>query len=338
MVVVCAGLLLGADQPKIPPMPLAVTGNAVVAVKSGTEIYSLMGIGAKRTWADITNRMFILSLRSGKWIEAKPVPGVAGRLGASAAVARGQVYVIGGYTVDGQGNELVVGDMNAYSTDGHQWQRAEDIPIPVADAVVGVAQGRYIYVVGGRTRNGPTNKVQIYDAEKGVWLEGTPYPGPAVFGHAGTVADEAIVYVDGAMKDPAGGKDYVASDECWMGKIDKKDVTKIAWSKLAAHPGTARFGIVAGAGERDHRILFSGGTTKPHDYKELDAAGKPAELSPITFAFDVHGAKWETVTEDTFDVRADVKGIAFTPIGALVVGGTLGNSAVSARTLMIPKK
>ena len=113
---------------------------------------------------------------------------------------------------------------------------------------------------------------------------------------------------------------------------------KIEWSKLPAHPGPGRFGIVAGAGERDHRIMFSGGTTGPHNFKGLDADGKPAQISPVTFAFELHGNRWETITDDTYDVRSDSRGILFTPLGPLVLGGTLKNSAVSARVLILPKK
>jgi hypothetical protein len=137
-------------------------------------------------------------------------------------------------------------------------------------------------------------------------------------------------------KDPAGK--YIASDECWMGKIDHKDPNKIEWSKLPAHPGPGRFGIVASGWERDHRIVFSGGTVAPHDFKGMGADGKPAEISPVTFAYLFHGNRWDTFTEDTYDVRADTRGIVFTPLGPLVLGGTLKNSAVSARVLVLPKK
>jgi hypothetical protein len=37
-------------------------------------------------------------------------------------------------------------------------------------------------------------------------------------------------------------------------------------------------------------------------------------------------------------VRADTRGILFTPLGPFVLGGTLKNSAVSARVLVLPKK
>jgi N-acetylneuraminic acid mutarotase len=331
----CALALLAADQPKVPPMPDAVTDNAVASLKSGLEVYSLMGVGTKKTWDSIMNKMFMLKLSSGKWVEEKPVPGVAGRLGASAAAAKGQIFVFGGYTVDGQGNELTVGDVNSFSPEDHHWYRAADIPVPVDRAVIGVTHDRYVYLVGGRAKNGPVNNVQVYDAEKNTWTQATASPGTPVFGHAGGIADETIIYVDGAKQQGIG---YVATDECWMGKIDKKDPNKIQWSKLPPHPGPGRFGIVAGGWEREHRVMFSGGTLLPHDFKGLAADGKPAQLSPVTFVYEIKNNRWDTITDDTFDVRADTRGIVFTPIGPFVLGGTLSNSAVSARVLVLPKK
>ena len=330
-----AAFLWAAEEPKIPPMPNAVTSNAVVGLKSGIEVYSLMGIGTKRTWDDVTNKVYVLRLKSGKWTEARAVPGVAGRLGASAIGVRGRILVFGGYTIDGQGGQYIVSDVNSYLPEEQRWYRAADMPVPVDSAVIGMTHDRYIYLIGGRSKSGPVNNVQVYDLEKNEWTQATPFPGSAVFGHAGGVADETIIFVDGAKANSGG---FVASDEGWMGKIDRKDPDKIVWSKLPAHPGPGRFGIVAGAGEHDHRVLFSGGTTTPHNYKGLDADGKPAELSPVTFAYELHGNRWETITQDTYDVRADTRGIVSTPIGSLIVGGTLKNSAVSARVLDIAKK
>ncbi len=324
------------DQPKIGPMPKAVSGNAVASLKGGLELYSLMGIEEKKTWDAISNQMYILHLPSGKWRVGPPVPGVAGRLGAAAIGARGQVFVFGGYTVDGRGEETILPDVNSFVVSEKRWFRAEDIPVPVEGAVIGVAQNRYIYLVGGRSKNGPVNNVQVYDAEKNTWSQATPFPGPPVFGNAGSLADGTIVYVDGAEKNPAAGSPFIASDECWMGKIDRKDPNKIEWSKLPLHPGTARFGTVAG--EAPHRILFSGGTTKPHRYNGLDYDGKLAQLATLTFAYDLRSNQWQTISEDTFHVRSDAGGILWTPVGGIVLGGMQADGAFTARTVVVVGK
>lgn len=338
--VLCAIVLLAADQqPKIPAMPAAVSSNAVAALRSGLDIYSLMGIGPKKTWDDITNKVYILHLQGAKWTEGRPVPGVGGRLGASAIGVKGRIFLFGGYLVDGQGGQLTVADVNVYSADEKRWYRAEDIPVAVDNAVIGVNHDRYIYLVGGRSKTGPVNNVQVYDLEKNAWTQATPFPGVPVYGHAGGLGDDTIVFVDGAKKNAAGnGPPVLPSDECWMGRIDHKDPNKIEWSKLPAHPGSARFGIVAGGGEKDRRIVFSGGTTSIHDFKGMDPEGKPAVFSTSTFAYDVHANRWETISEDTYDVRSDTRGIVSTPIGMLIVGGLVNNTAVTGRVVVVPKK
>ena len=84
-------------------MPDAVTGNAVASLRNGIEVYSMMGLGTKKTWDAVTNSMFMMKLSSGKWMEGKPVPGVAGRLGASAVGARGQTLFSADMSWTGRG-------------------------------------------------------------------------------------------------------------------------------------------------------------------------------------------------------------------------------------------
>jgi hypothetical protein len=56
----CGVFLLAADKEKIPPMPAEVSSNAVASLKNGIEIYSLMGIGPKKTWDDISSKRYVL--------------------------------------------------------------------------------------------------------------------------------------------------------------------------------------------------------------------------------------------------------------------------------------
>jgi N-acetylneuraminic acid mutarotase len=335
----CAATVLGQDEPKFPPMPAAVSNNAVASLKGGFELFSLMGVGPKKNWDDVTNQVYIMTMtRSGKWTTGRSVPGPVGRLNAAAGGAKGLVVLMGGYVVDNQGMVQTVPDVNVYEPGARRWSRGKDIPVPVDSAVTGVIHDRLVYLIGGRSASGPVNNVQIYDVEKDTWTQATPFPGTPAFGMAGGVADDEIVVVDGGKPGPAGGPRYVASDECWLGKIDHKDPAKIEWSKLPPHPGTARFGIAAGDADHQRRIYFSGGTTTPHDYKGVSYDGTPADVSSVTFAYDLHGHKWETLEGNTFDPRADGRGLLDTPLGPVVLGGMVKNLAVTARVTLFPKR
>jgi hypothetical protein len=340
LLVLWAAIVLEAsDEPKFPSMPAAVSGNAVASLKGGFELFSMMGVGPRKTWDDVTNQVYVMTFsRSGKWSEGRSVPGVGGRLGASAGGAKGLVILMGGYVVDNQGVELTVPDVNVYEPGPRRWSRGKDIPVAVDRAVVGVTHDRFVYLIGGRSPNGPVNNVQVYDVEKDSWSQATPFPGTPVFGLAGGLANDAIVIVDGAKPGPAGGPRYVASDECWLGKIDRKDPHKIEWSKLPAHPGPAHFAIAGGGADRGRKIFFSGGTATPHDFKGIAYDGQPTEGSAVTFAYDLHGGRWETITENTYDPRADSRGLIDTPLGPVVMGGMVKNLAVTARVTPLPKK
>ena len=86
---------------------------------------------------------------AGKWTEKRPVPGVAGRLAASAVALHDQVFIFGGYVVDAQGGETTVSDLNVFVPVENRYYRGKDIPVPVDDAVVGLYRDRYIFLIGG---------------------------------------------------------------------------------------------------------------------------------------------------------------------------------------------
>ena len=62
-----------------------------------------MGIGPKKTWDAISTSAYEMDLDTGKWKEKRPVPGVAGRLAASAVALHDQVFIFGGYVIDSTG-------------------------------------------------------------------------------------------------------------------------------------------------------------------------------------------------------------------------------------------
>ena len=329
--------LRAAEPPKLSPLPLPLSNNAVAISHEGKEskVFSFMGIGQKKTWDAITNRAFQLDLVTGKWTEVRPAPGVAGRLGSAAATAKDLIFLFGGYVVDSRGGEDTLPDVNIFVPAENRWYRGEDLPLPVDDSVVGVYKDRYVYLISGWSKTGSVSDVQIYDTEKNKWMKGTPIPGTPVFGHAGAISGDTIVYVDGVYEKPGANPKYAASDECWVGKINKADITKIEWTKLPAHPGNARYRIAAGGSDKEGRVYFSGGTDNPYNYNGVGYNGQPSEPSPVTFAYNLRTGKWEVVNENTPDSTMDHRGLLVTPRGLVIVGGMNKGQQVSANVRVV---
>jgi N-acetylneuraminic acid mutarotase len=338
--IVIGTLLFAAAPPQFQPLPAAVSNNAVAAlkVKGDLALFSFMGIGAKKTWDAVTNSAYSLDPDTGKWSQIRSVPGTAGRIAAVAVGAREQVFLLGGYVVDGQGGETTVPDVNVYEPLTDRWYRGIDMPVPVDDSVAGVYRDRYIYLVSGWSKSDAVRNVQIYDAEKDKWAQATAIPGSPVFGHAGAIVGDTIVYVDGAKKNPAGaGPKYVAVDECWMGKIDHHDPSKIQWTKLPNHPGNARYRIAAGGWEKDQKVYFSGGTDNPYNYNGIGYNGQPSEPSPMTFAFNLKTGKWEVLNQNTPNPTMDHRGLLVIGRDLVIVGGMEKGQQVTAKVQVLPK-
>jgi N-acetylneuraminic acid mutarotase len=353
--------LRAVDEPTPAPLPAPVSNNAVAIShdQGSPKIFSFMGIGPKKTWDAITTATYELDLATGKWTEEHPVPGVAGRLAASAVALHDQVFIFGGYIVDSQGGEHTVPDLNVFVPAENRYYRGKDMPVPVDDAVVGLYRDRYIFVIGGWSSaegptGGPVRNVQIYDTDTDTWLQATPIPGTPVFGHAGAIVGDTIVYVDGAYKNPYGGSPkFVSSRECWMGKIPtsrKADITKIDWFNLPVHPGAARYRIAAGAGlseKKDSHVYFTGGTDTPYNYNGIGYNGRPAEPSPVTFAFNAATEEWETIEANpdatpgpasnvpTPTPTMDHRGLLVTPSGLIIVGGMEKGQKVTDKVTVV---
>ncbi len=134
-----------------------------------------------------------------------PCRALAGRLAASAVALHDQVFIFGGYVVDSQGGETTVSDLNVFVPAQNRYYRGHDIPVPVDDAVVGLYRDRYIYRhrrMVNRQRTTPSATSRSTTPTIDTWMQATPIPGTPVFGHAGAIIGNTIVYVDGAYKNP----------------------------------------------------------------------------------------------------------------------------------------
>ena len=331
---------LALAQLPIPSLSAPVTNNAVALLRkhTGAVMFTFMGMGAKKSWDAITNTAFTLGPTDDKWYPIAPVPGTAGRIASSAIAARGAVFVFGGYVMDSQQHAMATPDVNVYQPSGNRWLRGADIPIAVGDSVIGLYRDRYIYLLGGRSNHGAIPNVQIYDSERSNWFPGTPMPGTAVFGHAGAIVEDTIIFVDGAYVSGSGSQAaYATSDQCWLGKIDRHDPGKIEWSRLPPHPGPTRYRIAAGGSAKDQRVYFSGGSAQPYGTLGLGPDGKPLEPSADTFAFNLQTKKWETLAKNPRPTM-DHRGLLVTSDGLVVIGGMGKNAEVTNRIAFLSKQ
>jgi N-acetylneuraminic acid mutarotase len=315
-----------------PDLPNAVSNNAVAAADQGSYqvVFSLLGIGPSKVYNAITNAGYLLRAATGRWDLLPPVPGV-GRLAATAQCVAGNVYLIGGYTVNAQAAEHTVPNVDIFSPATGTWARGADIPVPVDDSVSGVYENRYIYLISGWSESDNVDRVQIYDTVTNTWLQATPIAGRPVFGHAGSILGNVIVYCDGVYRS---GGSFAASNDCWLGSIQPGDGTRITWSRLPNHPGVARYRIAAGADSTRGKVWFVGGTDNPYNYDGIGYDGRPSEPSPLVFAWDLSAGAWQAYT-DSMPASMDHRGLVVAADALVTIGGMDEEQRVISRVRMI---
>src|SRR5579863_6843328 len=93
--------LPAAPQSSPESLPEAVSNNAVATmrVKGQIQLFSIMGLGAKKDWNSASNQAYLIDVDSGKASTIHPVPGTAGRIGAAAAGVGNYLFLFGGYVL-----------------------------------------------------------------------------------------------------------------------------------------------------------------------------------------------------------------------------------------------
>ncbi len=310
---------------ELPQLPRPVTNNAVASVKTDDNEYlvSFAGLGEGRTHADTLDNTWVFNGSTGEWAEAAPLPGGVGRLAAAAAVVHGIAYVFGGYSVADDGSEVSTPWVHAFDPVTGNFEERAAMPVPVDDAVAVAFGNRYIYLISGWHDVGNVNLVQRYDSQSDSWAQATPTPGSGVFGHAGGIVGNTIVYCDGVAIEPHADRrrDFVAVDECYRGIIDLTDSRRIDWRTAPAHPGSPRYRMAAAGDATLGGVLFLGGSENPYNYNGIGYDGEPAEPANGALLFDLAKGEWRKLSiggTATMDHRGLVPyGPSFATIGGM---------------------
>ncbi|MDX1405894.1 MAG: galactose oxidase [Woeseiaceae bacterium] len=319
---------------ELPPLPEPVTNNALASLKvDGREfLVSFAGLGAGKTWRDTHAKTFVLDSESDRWRNAGTVPGGVGRLAAIAVGIRDRIYVFGGYTVAEDGEEASTPWVHAFDPLTGTFEERQAMPVPVEDTVAVSYQDRYIYLVSGWHDLGNVNLVQRYDIDEDSWVQATPTPGPAVFGHAGGIVGNTIVYCDGvaitANTDRA--RDFAATNECYAGLIDHEDARRIDWRKIRSHPGPARYRMAAAGIPYIQSVVFIGGSDNPYNYNGMGYNQVPSSPVPGALSYDLDTGRWRTLAVAA-TATMDHRGLAKFRDQWITAGGMLQRQFVTDR-------
>ena len=220
--------------------------------------------------------------------------------------------------------------MDIYDPQADEWLRGAPFPLPVDDAVSGLWRDSLIYIVSGWSQRDNVADVQIYDPTADAWLAATPIPGPPVFGHAGAILGDAIVYCDGVRVDRSRDTRFVMSRECYRGEIRPDEPARITWRRLSPHPGPARYRMAAAAHPTAGLIVFAGGTDNPYNFDGIGYDGIPAEPTARAFAYDVATDSWIALADKNV-ATMDHRALAVVGSSLYLIGGMTAGQTVTAR-------
>jgi N-acetylneuraminic acid mutarotase len=182
----------------------------------------------------------------GKWSRAAPLPEPRGEV--AAALAGGEIYVVGGFTSGGENSPRV----DAYSPARRSWRRVADLPLPVDHAMAAGYRGT-LYVVGGYGP-GRSRLTTLFSFSNGAWKRLPPMPEQRAAGGAAIVKGKLYVVGGVASSTIDRPGDLARSTLVY-------DIARRRWSTLRGPTPREHLGVTALNG----RIYAVGGRTAGAD-------------------------------------------------------------------------
>lgn len=321
-------------------LPEPVTNNAVCFYELDGQAFllSFAGIDSTKECGATHHRSFRYDLSNGEaWERIEDLPdSQIGKIGIGASQVGDLVYIVGGYTVSNNCNEVSSRRIHRY--DPIQNIYLDDgVPIPRAidDHVQAVYKDRYIYIVTGWSNTTNVTDVQIYDTQQDIWLIGTSVPNNRdwrVFGASGIIHGDTIYYAGGASYICSTNNCFSATNWLRKGAINPADPTQIEWIGVECTEATGyRMGVIS----YQENPMWLGGSELTYNFDGIDY-NESGGVSPSrkTSMYNIENQSWK-ITQDRFPAVMDHRGVADARnlgadnAGVYIIGGMLENQKVS---------
>ena len=307
------------------PMPVLRSNLATTSlvVNDTPFVYCFMGLdSSKACGTGIRLESFRYNTITDSWAQIADVPDTEGRIAASASGVNGKVYLIGGYKVFSNCDEFTSPRVDIYDPLTDTWSLGDSVPIRTDDHVQVVYKDSLIFCISGWSQNTNTRFVQVYDTYLDQWQNKGNIPSLGLFGHAGGLSGDSILYLDGVRIT----NQFVLVNAAYLATIDSVTLN-LSYTSLGMHPGDRvyRGGGFAFGG----RIAFTGGTNNAYNVDGIGYNNVPSVESGRTFGYDLASGTWEDYArnpDSVMDVReiAQVNGNEF-----YVIGGMEANQSVT---------
>lgn len=178
--------------------PEKISNSAIAGVTIGDRpyVYVFSGIDTTKNFGGIHARSYKFDLLDNEWSVLPDLPGGQDRIAAGASTIKDKIYILGGYEVFEDGNEVSLNHLHVFDpiTDSFL-ENTAPIPTPIDDHVQLVYQDSLLYSITGWSNTGNVNEVWMYNPAMDIWSECTALPlGPifSSFGSSGSIVGDTI--------------------------------------------------------------------------------------------------------------------------------------------------
>lgn len=316
-------------------MPFATSNNAVCEARVGSNefVYSFGGIGSGKTYADIHLRSFKYTVMSNSWEEIDPLPDGLTKIASGASFVKDKIYIIGGYHVYSNGNEVSSNKVHIYNPQTDVFESdGTPIPIPIDDHVQCVYNDSLIYVITGWSNTGNVPNVQIYDPSFDTWQVGTSTPNDVFhtsFGASGYIVGDTIYYHGGASGGSFGARNYIRK-----GYINPLNPTNITWLPYGIATGINGYRSACSGNESS--IFWVGGSSISYNYNGIAYNGSGGvDPSARILHYQTELQQYFDEVNQPFGVM-DLRGIAKLSNNRWIIcGGMDSTQTVTTRTFLL---
>ncbi len=146
-----------------------------------------------------------------------------------------------------------------------------------------------------------------------------------------------MLFCDGVMiqSNRSGPREFVTSNECFLGVINDDNYRRIDWHPVDAHPGQPRYRMAAAGIDAMNSVAFVGGSINPYNFSGIGYNSLPSEPSAETLVFDLGRKAWTKIDSRT-PSSMDHRGLVQFKNDWYTVGGMLGHQTMTGRVLSRP--